>query len=509
VTVTLAASEVERFRTFLSDRLGLQFEDGKLGDLAEYLRRRIASTGLRSFDAYLARLADADTFPAELRAIGDQLTVGETYFFRNPNHFRAVREQVLARAPGRERPLRILSAGCASGEEAYTLAILVREVLGAAEAARVRILGIDINPTMLDRARRGRYTPWSLRATPLEAQERWFRAANGHFELDEAVRSAVTFEERNLMQEDPAFWGPGAFDLIFCRNVLIYFSPEAVRAAVARFAGALAPGGHLFLGDAENLRAHSHDFHLHHTHDTFYYQVRDPAEPRRPAPPLPPRTASAAPDLPPLVDPDASWVSAIHGAAERIERLGHASRDPGPAGRAAAVVAPAVAWDLAGAHRLLQEERYAEAHATLATLPAEAGQDPDVQLMRASILASLGDVPGAAEACRAVLALDELSAGAHYLLALCEEHRGDLDSAVQHDQTALYLDPGFAMPRLHLGRLAKRRGDRETARGELLRALDLLAREDVSRIVLFGGGFRRETLLQVCRAELLACGGPP
>jgi chemotaxis protein methyltransferase CheR len=405
--------------------------------------------------------------------------------------------------------LRILSAGCASGEEAYTLAIIVRDVLGPAEAVRIRILGIDINPTLLERARRGRYTPWSLRATPLEAQERWFRAADGHFELDEAVRSSVTFAERNLMQDDPGFWGEGAFDLIFCRNVLIYFSPEAVRAAVARFAGALARGGYLFLGDAENLRAQSDDFHLHHTHDTFYYQVRDPGEPRRPVPVASFRPPSVPLEPLPIVDPDASWVSAIHGAAERIERLGHAHREPAPAPRLPSAEPAVAAWDLAGAHRLLQEERYAEAHATLATLPAEAGQDPDVQLLRASIRASLGDVAGAAEACHAVLALDEFSAGAHYLLALCEEHRGDLESAVRHDQIALYLDASFAMPRLHLGRLAKRRGDRENARAELTRALDLLTREDVARIVMFGGGFRRETLLQVCRAELVACGGEP
>ena len=507
MTEPLPSWAVDRFRTFVSDRLGLRFEDGKVGDLVEYLRRRIAATGLRSFDAYLARLTDAATMPAELRAIGDQLTVGETYFFRNPNHFRAVREQVLMRAQGRERALRILSAGCASGEEAYTLAIIVREALG--DAARARILGIDINPTLLERARRGRYTPWSLRATPLEAQERWFRSADGHFELDESVRTSVSFEERNLMEDDAGFWCAGAFDLIFCRNVLIYFSSEAVRAAVARFAGALAPGGHLFLGDAENLRAQSHDFHLHHTHDTFYYQLRDAAEPRpkvRP-PSLPPTAAAAHP--PAFVDPDVSWVSAIHGAAERIERLGRAHHEPTPATARASLVTPVAEWDLAGAHRLLQEERYAEVHAALDALPAEAGQDPDVQLMRASIRASLGDVAGAMEACRAVLALDELSAGAHYLLALCEEHQGDLESAVRHDQTALYLDASFAMPRLHLGRLAKRLGDTDTARGELTRALELLAREDVARIVMFGGGFRRETLLQVCRGELLACGGEP
>jgi chemotaxis protein methyltransferase CheR len=112
----------------------------------------------------------------------------------------------------------------------------------------------------------------------------------------------------------------------------------------------------------------------------------------------------------------------------------------------------------------------------------------------------------AERACEQLLALDELNAGAHYLLALCREGAGDRGGAVSHDQTAVYLDPGFAMAHVHLGLLARRANDRNTARRELEQAILLLQREDASRLLLFGGGFSRDALMALCRAELSASG---
>jgi chemotaxis protein methyltransferase CheR len=102
--------------------------------------------------------------------------------------------------------------------------------------------------------------------------------------------------------------------------------------------------------------------------------------------------------------------------------------------------------------------------------------------------------------------MDELNAGAHYVLALCHEHAGEHDRAAEHDRFATYLDPAFAMPRLHLGLIAKRGGDRATVRHELTQALELLKREDASRLLLFGGGFSREALMAICQSALRECG---
>ena len=139
-------------------------------------------------------------------------------------------------------------------------------------------------------------------------------------------------------------------------------------------------------------------------------------------------------------------------------------------------------------------------------LPGGATADPDSLLLRAALLTHSGRLDDAERVCADLLGLDELNAGAHYLLALCREGRGDRAAAIDHDQVAVYLDPAFAMPRLHMGLLARRSGQADVARRELGLALPLLQREDTSRLLLFGGGFNRDTLTALCRAELGAAG---
>ncbi len=282
----------------------------------------------------------------------------------------------------------------------------------------------------------------------------------------------------------------------------MYFTPESATAVVARIRRSLAPGGYLFLGHAETLRGLSSDFHLCHTHGTFYYQRRDRsgngAENTALGAGPPPPVGSFVPPAP--EEGEGTWVERIRRASERIEAI-TGSRPPGVVERARANLAPALG--------LLAEERYADALENVGALPSGVARDPDVLLLRAVLLTHGGRLAEAEETCRRVLQVDELNAGAHYALALCREGAGDMRGAMDEDQVAIYLDGSFAMPRLHLGLLARKEGDRETACRELGQALVLLQREDPSRLLLFGGGFRREALRALCRAEIEACGGHP
>lgn len=531
-SLTLSEQQVDRFRTFASRQLGLHFGEGQLGVLAETLRRRIERTG-RLPEVYLADLEARDRERAreEARLVAQDLTVTETYFFRNTDQFRAFRELVLperARARAATRRLRLLSAGCASGEEAYTLAMVVRdcpELVGW----DVGIQAIDVNVAMLAKASAGRYSSWSFRETPTEVQARCFRAEGRDFVLDPDLRAMVTFEERNLIEPDAAFWSPEAFDVVFCRNVLMYFPPEVARAVVERIAASLAPGGYLFIGYAETLRGLSQDFHLRHTHGAYYYQRREGAErlPRAEAP-----RASTDDDRPAPHDAraarplDDAWVETIRRASERVRSLtappetGTIASSPETAPTAARAEGPPRARETAAAGAppksfmifatdLMRQERFSEADALLTSLPHGAAPDADVLLLKAVLATHGGDLAAAESLTAQVLALDELNAGAHYLAALCREGAGDRRGAADHDQIATYLDPAFAMPRLHLGLLARRAGDHGAARRELAEALILLQRDDASRLLLFAGGFSREALTALCRAELVSCGGTP
>jgi chemotaxis protein methyltransferase CheR len=508
VTVNPAArsGEVERFRDIIARRLGLLFEDAKLGFLAELLQRR-AQARSNGCEAYLAGLENRPERD-EWSVLAPEITVAETYFFRNIEQFRAFAEICLperVRACAGARRLSLLSAGCASGEEAYTLAILAGEQL-LTPTRDVAIVGVDVNAAALKRAARARFPAWSLRETPPEIRERWFHPEDKEFRLDERARDAVRFEMRNLAEDDPELWQPARYDAVFCRNVMMYFTPEQSRALIARIVRSLAPGGYLFLGHAETLRGLSQDFHLRHTHGTFYYQRKEVLEPqpgRRSAPAFPSTPDAAAP-LASVVDDSASWVEAIRLASQRIEALAgspaHAAAGSAPS------PGPQPRPDLGSVLDLLRQERFGEALNRIRALVPDSSRDPDVFLLRAVLLAHHGQLSDAEQWCAKLLELDELNAGAHYVLALCREGVGDRKGAADHDQVAGYLDPAFAMPRLHLGLLARKSGDRDTARRELEQALVLLQREDASRLLLFGGGFSREALITLCRAELAAAG---
>ncbi len=512
--------ELAHFTATLERLVGFKIEHDRHGQLEALLAERIRETRSGGFLRYLERLTSPVTSRAELRVLADTLTVNETYFFRESGHFSALLERALPtlERTASGRPLRLLSAGSSSGEEAYTLAMLLHHHRPDLVANGLTVLGIDLNATVLAKAKRALYTPWSLRQTPQPFRDRYFREEAEGCSLDPALRALVSFEQRNLFEDDPAFWRPGAFDVIFCRNVFIYFSQEAIRSAVRRFAQALSPDGFLFLGSAETLRGISQDFSLLQSHESFYYRVRrghpqaELSEPALAEVTPPPAAAERAPLAAPLPE-SGGWADAIREASRRIETLTAVEPQAALATAAAIAAVPAPAAPLtAGQARrglelalaLFRDERFEEA---LHALPPPEQREARASLLYAAILTNRGELTLAEQVLHQVMAKDEFNAEAHYLAALCREQRGDPAGTAWHDRTAAYLDPTFAMPHLHLGLLAKRSGNLDEARKALRQAHALLPREDEGRVALFAGGFTREGMLQLCRAELQACGG--
>ena len=489
----LTLPDVERFRGAILRRMGLQFDDAKLGLLTEALRRRLGKRRVPG-QLYLAEL-ETNAPPEEWVALAEELTVTETYFFRNREQFDALAGMVLPdRTAGQTpRALKLLSAGCSSGEEAYSLAIVAADSLRE-PGWTVSVRAADLNPIQLGKARRARYSDWALRDTPDDMRLRWFVADGSEWIMAPQVRKHVSFESANLADPDNDLWRPNSYDAVFCRNVLMYFSAEQRRAVIARLAEALMPGGYLFLGHAESLSGLSDAFHLCHTHDTFYYQRKEGGERGgRPMPAAPaPRPYRAGTVY------DSAWSETIRAASERIAALLPENAPPEPVRRGN---------DLAPALDLLRRERFAEALDDIGGQPDIA--DPGALLLSAVLQQQSGKLAEAEATCRRLLEIDDLSAGAHYVLALCRENAGDLAASAEHDRVAAYLDPAFAMPRLHLGLLARRGGGRDEARRELAQALILLEGESTARLLMFGGGFNREGLIALCRATLADYGGRP
>jgi chemotaxis protein methyltransferase CheR len=449
--------------------------------LGSVLRARMRHLRCSDFAAYLSHFEATGSMHRELRALAAMLTIGETYFFRSPEQFTVFSEVALPRLLRRQpnRPLRILSAGCATGEEPYTFAITLRE-LGVSAPRQVSILGLDLNPESIAKARRGSYSAWSMRATAPEYVEKYFRRDRDQFVLDKNVRAMVRFEERNLALEDIGFWRPQSFDVIFCRNVTMYLSARVLAELIARFARVLAPDGFLFLSHTEPLRGISQAFHVEHARGAFYYTLREAhGTPHRSVPAV--ARPSGLPHAVPAVARDLT-TQPLDSARPDAQR-------------------PSLSLSAA----LMKAERFDEALATLEAMAPADRTDPDVLLLTAMIQMERGQLDEAARLCKSLLALDDLNAAAHYLTALCHEQGGRRAAAIDSYHLGVYLDRAFAMPHLRLGLMFRREGDLRGARRELQNASTLLAQEDPARVLLFGGGFSRINLIELCASELRLC----
>jgi chemotaxis protein methyltransferase CheR len=471
---------VDRFAGLVAQRLGLHGDERLLPMLAELLRRR-AGPQEAAQSAWLARLAELGTQAAPWLALGRELTITETSFLRYGEQFRAFAELAVPTCmerlpPG--RPLRILSAGCASGDEAYSLAMCLFE-RWPQWVDRVTLLAVDINEAALEKARAARYGDWALRQLPLPWRERWFRRGPHGHTVSPALRAAVRFERRNLAAEDAQLWAANSWDIVFCRNVMMYFSPPQMASLVRRIERSLELGGFLFLGDAETLRGLGTGLRPRSSHGCFYYQ-RGPAAAR---------PMLSAPWVQPAPLPPAGPVEKAPVSTPRPPRP-----TPAPVSKPSA--------DLGPIFEAMREERFESVLQQLDGLPPSMAQSGAALLLRAASLAHTGAWREAEQVCLQMLRETNEQAGAHHVLALCREAAGRTAEAMAQDRVAIGLDPAFAMPRLHLGLMARRRGERALARRELTSAMTLLEQEEPTRLLLFGGGFERQALIALCRAEL-------
>jgi chemotaxis protein methyltransferase CheR len=253
----LSEEEFRLLRDLIHERFGLFFEEGQKSSMRARLAARLTSLDLPSFEDYHHYLRFGPQRAEELAQMVSHLTNNETYFFREWPQLQVLAGNVLQslkerKARRKERSLRLLSAGCSTGEEALTLAMVIYDSGQFFWNWDVRVTGLDVDVAALEKARRGTYHQNSFRGVRPELVERHFVWKGTEAQVKDGVRKVVSFREGNLL--DPAsFAGLSPLDVIFCRNVLIYFSETAILKAVRQFFESLSPGGYLFLGHAESL----------------------------------------------------------------------------------------------------------------------------------------------------------------------------------------------------------------------------------------------------------------
>ena len=271
-TIPLAEDEFRLIRDLIKGEIGLFFDDGSRFLLERRLSRRLKLHHINDFRDYYRFLLYDKKRDEEMTALVDLLTVNETFFFREQRQLKAFSEEILPeiRETNREgKRLRIWSAGCSTGEEPYTVAMLVLEY--GLYGWDVDILGSDINQRVLTAARQGLYRKNSFRVTAKQYMDKYFKEDEETFLISEDVKRLVSFSHLNLLDPFKVRF-VGKMDVIFCRNVLIYFDQAARKKVVDNFYDSLVEGGYLLLGHAESLINISTSFALKHLKNDMVYQ---------------------------------------------------------------------------------------------------------------------------------------------------------------------------------------------------------------------------------------------
>lgn len=262
----------------LTDHTGLKIRDNDQASFSEIIAKRTQATQLDLPENYYELLAsETDKSSEEWKILISELTNPETYFFRDKGQVNLLRQTILPTLLERNKNnkiLRICSAGCSTGEEPYSIAILLRELIPDLDQWNVTILGVDVNPNSVDQARAGVYRAWSLRGVDKNTKNRFFQEKDGQYHIHQVIRKMVKFQTVNLLSDpfsDPKF-DIKDMDLIICRNVFIYFSDPAIKTVLDKFYSALQPSGYLLVGHAELHSQNPTQFQVKVFEESIAYQ---------------------------------------------------------------------------------------------------------------------------------------------------------------------------------------------------------------------------------------------
>lgn len=402
----LPESLLAQLKDLLAVQMGVDYRGNGWADFEHRIALAAKDTGTKNIHKYIDQLLSAPLPQSQMKILARHLTVGETYFFREKQSFEALTNYILPELLRKreltQRRLRIWSAGCCTGEEAYSIAILLDRLLPHQKNWDIRIVGTDINADFLQKAQRATYGEWSFRGTPEWVRNEYFKKKeNGMYELLPKIRERVQFAYLNLA--DDSYPSPTThtdhLDAIFCRNVLMYFSKEQARKAVGRFRRALNDGGLLLVSPAETSATLFSGFSLVSYPGALFYRLGSPhvqhkAVSSQPATPAPGRSPAKSPSKP-----------------RRQSRL------------------------------------------TVTQPETTAAEDACDLARKARRCADEGQLSDAAQWCAKAIAAEKMNPVYHYLLATIEQERGMIPAAIQALQRTLYLDQDFVLAHFALANL--------------------------------------------------------
>lgn len=487
---------LSRVKDLILNNCGFGLEMGRERSLREGLANRMAACGVDALRAYHALLARDGR---ELDALVQLLTVNETYFFREPAHLNLAADKLLPEllAARQGKPVRIFCAGCSTGEEPYSVAMMLRERYGAGSERLFAITGVDIDSSAIAGARRGVYAKGSFRGMPPATLERLFEACGpGEFRVRDSIRKLVSFEVGNLLGRLFPEGTPGP-DLIFYRNVSIYFPQEVQRTIFSRLAGLLSEGGYLLVGASETIHHDIGILSLVQRDGLFFFQ-KTPAgcfEERRGrgrAEPVSGRPAAAFP-RPPSPAKVSPGGESTRGAPEpAVPRKPPAS--PPPKSQELFDTALALA-------------RKEQSSLALGLLDAVTERDPlfaKAATLRGSLLLSAERYQEAAAVCDRIILAEPLSLEAYLMLGMIAWHQGRDEAGFTRFREAIYLDGSCWLAHFYSAEILCARRETKRARTGYRAALRILEQEIPREPgeAFFPLSLNEEQFLVICRHKV-------
>jgi chemotaxis protein methyltransferase CheR len=428
-----ASSDLSLIYSAIQERTGLRLSDTQKQDLERLLLNPQFLPDKTNLTELPMLLLEQPTDSTVWQSLIRTVTVGETYFFRNQAQFEALRLKILPdlikkRRQNGQLHLRFWSAGCATGEEPYSLAMLLRDLIPDVNAWQITILATDVNEYSIARAQRGAYRAWSFRnETPHEIQAQWFSRHGESFQISPVIQRMVYFKHLNLISDHyPSFDSNTMnMDLILCRNVTIYFDQETTKSIAERFHKTLVPDGWLVVGHSEPMASIYKGFSTRNFPNTVLYQKSTSENPE-----------SAQPDLtttPPLYSPSQYETKPLNLSALDTKPLSSVN----PTKNVSYVVMP------------------------IAEVLAET---PDTFYLKAKASADIEDWPQTLLYLTQAEFEDKFFAPVYLLRAIVQWHLGDVDGALNSLRHAIYCMPRFAMAHFTLAEIYKSRNENALAR---------------------------------------------
>ncbi len=432
----------------------MNFTDRRRHDLEKNVADAVARSEYKDMAAYYHILVETSTDSRIWEDLLHGLIVSETYFFRDIPQMNALRDHILPelfRRHHRDRRIRIWSAGCSSGEESYTLAMLICQLLPDIARWNILILATDLNPENLAKARIGRYRETSFRQTDPETRERFFTQQAGLYEINPHIRNMVTFAYLNLAENTyPSLTtNTNAMDLILCRNVAIYLKEDVLREMSLRFHRCLTPDGWFIVGASEAGSALCDPFIYWDSPGTVLYRkgIASPHQPgrlgKKPDGESCPKSHLSVPTEP-------FSVPARHAVPPAVS----ASLLP---------VAPPASCEPSDLYQkglvLMREGNYEGAIKQFQGISEKDDMYVSACCRIAQAHANRGRLKAAVSSCEEALRRNPLIAGPHYLMGLICQEAGDAEKAVGELKKAIYLDPDFVLAHFSLAVIFRRKGD--------------------------------------------------